>query len=178
MLGMVSQERFDQLAQDDSFIADLHEVTSKFERYKKGETWYKGPKSPVTAYFSMEFGIDVSLPTYSGGLGILSGDHMKTASDLGLPFVAVACSTAWLFNQTINAQGEQIESYLPVNFDDLPISPVLDHAGQELRVWIPMPGRQVALKIWEARVGRVRLILLDTDLPQTPAGSRHHLQAL
>ena len=88
-LGMVSQERLAQAAQDDSYLAALDEVYTRFQKYKKAETWYHGSKKDVVAYFSMEYGMDVSLPIYSGGLGILSGDHMKTSSDMGLPLVGV-----------------------------------------------------------------------------------------
>ncbi len=177
-LRRLAQERVDAALADSTFMFDLSEARAQFENY------LRTPPHPdiattldtnqdLIAYFCAEYGFYESFPIYSGGLGILAGDHCKTASDLGLPFVAVGLLyRVGYFNQTINAQGEQVESYLPVNFDDLPISPVLDHAGQELRVWIPMPGRQVALKIWEARVGRVRLILLDTDLPQNTPQDR------
>ncbi|HRY54435.1 MAG TPA: DUF3417 domain-containing protein, partial [Spirochaetia bacterium] len=108
MLGMVSQERYDELGQDDSYLAALKEVAEKFERYKKGETWYKGPRDGIVAYFSMEYGLDVSLPTYSGGLGILSGDHMKTASDMGLPLVGVGLLyRQGYFKQYLNPDGYQ-----------------------------------------------------------------------
>jgi len=92
-LGMVSQERLAQVAKDDSYLAALKEVYDRFQRYKKGETWYRGSHKDVVAYFSMEYGMDTSLPIYSGGLGILSGDHMKTSSDMGLPLVGVGCCT-------------------------------------------------------------------------------------
>ena len=89
MLGMVSQARFDEAAVDDSFLAALRDVYAKFQAYKDGQSWYKGSYEDSVAYFSMEYGMDSSLPIYSGGLGILSGDHMKTSSDLGLPLVGV-----------------------------------------------------------------------------------------
>jgi len=88
-LGMVSQERLAQAAKDDSYLAALKEVYGRFQQYKKGETWYRGSHKDVVAYFSMEYGMDASLPIYSGGLGILSGDHMKTSSDMGLPLVGI-----------------------------------------------------------------------------------------
>ena len=89
MLGMVPQERYDEAAADDSFLAALRDVYGKFQAYKNGQAWYKGDYKDSVAYFSMEYGMDSSLPIYSGGLGILSGDHMKTSSDLGLPLVGV-----------------------------------------------------------------------------------------
>ncbi len=88
-LGMVSQERLAKVAKDDSYLAALKEVYNNFQNYKKGETWYKGSHKDVVAYFSMEYGMDASLPIYSGGLGILSGDHMKTSSDMALPLVGI-----------------------------------------------------------------------------------------
>ncbi|HNX72872.1 MAG TPA: alpha-glucan family phosphorylase [Spirochaetales bacterium] len=173
MLGMVSQERFDQLAQDDSFIADLHEVTSKFERYKKGETWYKGPKSPVTAYFSMEFGIDVSLPTYSGGLGILSGDHMKTASDLGLPLVGVGLLyRQGYFKQYLNVDGFQQESYPENDWYNMPVRQCVDADGKPIIISVEMAGRLVSAAIWEVKVGRSSLYLLDTNIPENTQEDR------
>ena len=89
MLGMVAQEKLEQAARDDSFLAALAAVWTKFQRYLAAERWYKGPSDAAIAYFSMEYGLDVALPVYSGGLGMLSGDHMKTSSDLGLPLVGV-----------------------------------------------------------------------------------------
>ena len=89
MLGMVAQEKLEQAARDDSFLAALDAVWAKFQRYLGAERWYKGPADAAIAYFSMEYGLDVALPVYSGGLGMLSGDHMKTSSDLGLPLVGV-----------------------------------------------------------------------------------------
>jgi len=167
MLGMVSQERFDQLAQDDSFIADLHEVKSKFERYNKGEAWYKGPRSPVTAYFSMEFGIDVSLPTYSGGLGILSGDHMKTSSDLGLPLVGVGLLyRQGYFKQYLNVDGFQQESYPENDWYNMPVQQCIDAEGKPILVSVDLAGRLVHAAIWEVKVGRSSLYLLDTNIPE------------
>ncbi len=89
MLGMVAQEKLEQAARDDSFLAALDTVCAKFQRYLGAERWYKGPSDASIAYFSMEYGLDVALPVYSGGLGMLSGDHLKTSSDLGLPLVGV-----------------------------------------------------------------------------------------
>ena len=106
MLGMVSQERYEEVAVDDSYLAALKDVYDKFQEYKKRQTWYKGGYEDSVAYFSMEYGMDVSLPIYSGGLGILSGDHMKTSSDLGLPLVGVGLLyRQGYFRQYLNADG-------------------------------------------------------------------------
>ncbi|MFW5994840.1 MAG: DUF3417 domain-containing protein, partial [Spirochaetia bacterium] len=88
-LSMAPQERFEELAADDSYVSAVARVNDRLQKYKSGETWYKGSHDDVIAYFSMEYGLDLSLPIYSGGLGVLSGDHMKTVSDMGLPLVGV-----------------------------------------------------------------------------------------
>ena len=173
MLGMVSQERFDQLAQDDSFIASVNDVKTRFERYKKGEAWYKGPKKPVTAYFSMEFGIDVSLPTYSGGLGILSGDHMKTSSDLGLPLVGVGLLyRQGYFKQYLNADGFQQESYPENDWYNMPVEQCADPDGKPILISVDLAGRLVHAAVWEVKVGRSSLFLLDTNIPENAPEDR------
>ncbi|MFA6366578.1 MAG: alpha-glucan family phosphorylase [Candidatus Hydrogenedentales bacterium] len=173
MLGMVSQERFDQLAQDDSFIASLNDVKNRFERYKKGDTWHKGPKTPVTAYFSMEFGIDVSLPTYSGGLGILSGDHMKTSSDLGLPLVGVGLLyRQGYFKQYLNADGFQQESYPENDWYNMPVQQCSDADGKPILISVELAGKLVYAAIWEVKVGRASLYLLDTNIPENSPEDR------
>ena len=105
-LGMVSQKQLEKTAKDDSYLAAMRDVYDRFLRYKKGETWYRGSKKDVVAYFSMEYGMDTSLPIYSGGLGILSGDHMKTSSDMGLPLVGIGLLYRQVyFVQKLNADG-------------------------------------------------------------------------
>lgn len=171
-LRRVAQEKVEAALADPTYMFDLEETRAQFERYLRDPPHpeiaaHLDPQHDLIAYFCAEYGFHESFPIYSGGLGILAGDHCKAASDLGLPFVAVGLLyRVGYFNQTIDAQGHQVESYVPVNFDDLPISPILDEAGQERIFWLPMPGRQVAVKLWEAKVGRSRLILLDTDLLQ------------
>ncbi len=173
MLGMISQERFDQLAQDDSFIAALQDVKASLERYKKGEAWYKGPKGPKTAYFSMEFGIDVSLPTYSGGLGILSGDHMKTSSDLGLPLVGVGLLyRQGYFKQYLNADGFQQESYPENDWYNMPVEQCADAEGKPIHITVDLTGRQVRAAIWEVKVGRSSLYLLDSNITENSPEDR------
>ncbi|MEI6874413.1 MAG: DUF3417 domain-containing protein [Spirochaetota bacterium] len=131
MLGMVPQERYDEMAKDDSFLAALKEVVAKFERYKKGEPWYRGTMKEVIAYFSMEYGIDVSLPIYSGGLGILSGDHLKASSDMGLPLVAVGLLyRQGYFKQYLNPDGFQQELYPENDWYNMPVHRCLDAKGE------------------------------------------------
>jgi starch phosphorylase len=167
MLGMVSQARYDQVAQDDSFLAALAEVSGKFERYKAGETWYKGSHKDRVAYFSMEYGLDVSLPVYSGGLGILSGDHMKTASDMGLPLVGVGLLyRQGYFKQYLNPDGFQQESYPENDWYNMPVHLCLGADGAPVKIAVDMAGRVVAAQIWEVKVGRSSLYLLDTNIEE------------
>jgi starch phosphorylase len=173
MLGMVSQERYDQMAADDSFLAALKEVYEKFQAYRDGDTWYSGPRDRVVAYFSMEYGMDVSLPIYSGGLGILSGDHMKTASDLGLPLVGVGLLyRQGYFKQYLSADGFQQESYPENDWYNMPVRRCLDAKGDPVRVAVEIGPQTVLAQIWEARVGRASLYLLDTNIEENPPEAR------
>ncbi len=173
MLGMVSQERYDELAKDDSFLAALKEVVDKFERYKHGDTWYKGPREDLVAYFSMEYGLDVSLPIYSGGLGILSGDHMKTASDMGLPLVGVGLLyRQGYFRQNLNQDGYQQESYPENDWYNMPVYRCLDAEGKPVLISVEMSGRTIAAAIWEVKVGRTPLYLLDTNIDENSPEDR------
>jgi len=131
MLGLVSQKRLDEAAADDSFLAALSIVHAKFKRYLAAERWYKGPTDAAIAYFSMEYGIDVSLPVYSGGLGVLSGDHLKSASDLGLPLVGVGLLyRQGYFQQYLNADGFQQESYPENDWYNMPVSALPGREGR------------------------------------------------
>jgi starch phosphorylase len=171
MLGMVSQERLDQVANDDAFLAHLERVWADFDRYMTWpHTWYRKllpePPRPLVAYFSMEFGLAEALPIYSGGLGILAGDHLKSASDLGVDLVGIGLLyQEGYFRQRLNPDGWQ-EEYYPVNdFAIMPVVPLEDSNGEPLAVTILLPGRQVTVRIWRVNVGRVALLLLDTNVP-------------
>jgi len=165
MLGMVSQDRLEKMATDDSYLAALKEVYDKFLRYKEGDTWYKGAHQDMVAYFSMEYGMDVSLPIYSGGLGILSGDHMKTSSDLGLPLVGVGLLyRQGYFKQELNADGYQQEAYPENDWYNMPVERKLAPDGTALTIAIDLAGRRTLAQIWEVRVGRSSLFLLDTNI--------------
>lgn len=173
MLGMVSQERYDEAAKDDSYLAALKAVTDKFERYKRGETWYKGSYEDKVAYFSMEYGLDVSLPVYSGGLGILSGDHMKTSSDMGLPLVGVGLLyRQGYFRQYLNPDGFQQESYPENDWYNMPVHRCLDAKGEPVRIAVDMAGRLISAQIWEVKVGRSSLYLLDTNIDENSPDDR------
>ncbi|MDR1239612.1 MAG: alpha-glucan family phosphorylase [Treponema sp.] len=178
-LGMVSQERLAEAAADDSYLAALKEVYDRFERYKKGETWYKGSRKDVVAYFSMEYGMDVSLPIYSGGLGILSGDHMKTASDMGLPLVGIGLLyRQGYFMQYLNADGFQQESYPENDWYNMPVELKTGKDGNPVKISVDLAGRQAAAQIWEVKVGRSSLYLLDTNINENAPDIRNVTAAL
>ena len=127
----------------------------------------------LVAYFCAEFGFHESLPIYSGGLGILAGDHCKAASDMRLPFVGVGLLyRQGYFFQTVDSEGQQHAAYSDSDFDELPIQPVRDANGAEPLVEVELPGRTVKVKLWQTRVGHVTLYLLDTDIPANGAHDR------
>jgi glycogen phosphorylase len=135
------------------------------------DTWYHTTGTPadrpLVAYFSAEYGLTECLRTYSGGLGVLAGDHLKSASDLGVPLVALGLLyREGYFNQALDPAGRQRESYPAADFDDLPLRPVTGPEGELLRIAVPFPGRPVVVRVWRADVGRVPLFLLDADLPE------------
>ncbi|HRY56183.1 MAG TPA: alpha-glucan family phosphorylase, partial [Spirochaetia bacterium] len=157
----------------------LDEVAAAFGRYKKGETWHKGKGKEMIAYFSMEYGLDVSLPIYSGGLGILSGDHMKTSSDIGLPLVGVGLLyRQGYFQQYLNADGFQQESYPENDWYNMPVHRCFDAAGKPVLISVDMAGRTVAAQIWEVKVGRSSLFLLDTNIEENGPEDRTITAAL
>ncbi len=172
MLGSIKQELLDEAAKDEAFLAHLERIYQKNERYLKAEgTWYKRqarrPQNELIAYFSAEYGLTECLPIYSGGLGILSGDHVKAASDLGLPFVAVGIAyQQGYFRQYLNPDGWQQERY-PINdFYNMPMTLVRKENGEPLIVTVDLPGRPVNIQVWKVQVGRVPLYLMDTNIPQ------------
>ena len=178
-LGMVSQERFAQTAKDDSYMAALNEVYNRFLKYKKGETWYRGSRKDVVAYFSMEYGMDVSLPIYSGGLGILSGDHMKTSSDMGLPLVGIGLLyRQGYFKQVLNADGFQQESYPENDWYNMPVERKTDREGVPLKISVDLAGQIAVAQIWEVKVGRGSLYLLDTNIEENGGDIRNITAAL
>ncbi|MDR2784723.1 MAG: alpha-glucan family phosphorylase, partial [Treponema sp.] len=178
-LGMVSQERLAEAAKDDSYLAALKEVYDGFLRYKKGETWYRGTKREVVAYFSMEYGMDVSLPIYSGGLGMLSGDHMKTSSDMGLPLVGIGLLyRQGYFKQVLNADGFQQESYPENDWYNMPVELKTGKNGVPVKITVDLAGRQASAQIWEVKVGRGSLYLLDTNIEENSQDFRNITSAL
>ncbi len=171
-LRRVSQDKLERAAADRIYVEDYNRVLSVYDTYN-AETITAGagellnPSEDLVAYFCAEFGFHESFPIYSGGLGILAGDYCKAASDLGLPFVAVGLLyRQGYFTQTIDGQGVQVAHYTPTNFADLPVSPALNNNGHELHVKVQVADREVSLKVWEAKAGRITLYLLDSDLPE------------
>jgi glycogen phosphorylase len=171
LLTSTSQTRFEELAADDGFQAHLERVVEAFDHYMADTTWF-GQTYPTEAdariaYFSAEFGIHESVPVYSGGLGVLAGDHLKSASDLGLPLVGVSLMyREGYFRQYLNVDGWQQERYPENDFFTLPLVAELDATGKPIVVSVSLPGREVALRVWHIQVGRVPLYLLDTNIPQ------------
>jgi glycogen phosphorylase len=160
-----------RLLEDEKFQAEYHDVLADFDRYMADGSghWFQrkyGDKvhGPI-AYFCAEYGIHESLGIYSGGLGVLAGDHMKSASDMALPFVGVGLLyRKGYFRQTIDADGHQEHAYPDYDLSRLPLSRVQDAEGMPLNVELQLPGRRVAIAVWLAQVGRVPVLLLDTDV--------------
>ncbi len=179
-LRRLSQQRLDEASEDRVFLEDYHRVLSVFDSYfhtPRNEADVKAnivPDKDLVAYFCAEFGFHESLPIYSGGLGILAGDHCKAASDLGMPFVAVGLLyRQGYFSQTIDNHGNQIAHNVRTNFEDLPVTPALaPNDLKELHINVDIAGRNVEVKVWQARAGLIKLYLLDTDLPQNTDDDR------
>ncbi|MDP1653899.1 MAG: alpha-glucan family phosphorylase [Rhodocyclaceae bacterium] len=175
-LKRVDQHRLDEAAEDPVFLGALAQVLSAYDTYHDSPRREHGPNLPeggLVAYFCAEFGFHESLPIYSGGLGILAGDHCKTASDMNLPFVGVGLLyRQGYFLQSIDGEGRQHALYKDADFEDLPVAPVKRGDGSELQVGVRLPGRDVHVKVWSARVGQITLYLLDTDLEENSPHDR------
>lgn len=171
LLGKISQERMIEVSNDDGFLAHLARVEEQFKNYIKEKSWYqknyKETGLPYIAYFSAEFGLTECLQIYSGGLGVLSGDHLKSASDLGVPLVGVGlCYLEGYFQQYLSSDGWQQERYEMTDFYNQPMTLVLNDENQPLKVDLDFPGRKVFIQIWKIEVGRVPLYLLDTNVDE------------
>ncbi len=177
-LKRIDESRLEEAAKDYVFLDNYNRVLSSFDTYmseslerNEGLNFKDGD---LVAYFCAEFGFHESFPIYSGGLGILAGDHCKTASDLRLPFVAVGLLyRQGYFSQRIDGDGGQVATYSDSNFDDLPVRPALRPDGSEVHVQIEFPGRMVEAKVWQAWVGHITLYLLDTNLSVNTEADRH-----
>ena len=177
-LKLVSQDKLEEIATDEEFLKQYDEVVKNFNSYMRAkDTWfsknYPNNADDLIAYFSAEYGIDEIIPIYSGGLGILSGDHLKSASDLGLPFVAVGLLYKnGYFNQKIDGYGTQKTEYTNIDLGNLPILPVKDEKGEDLIIDVDFPDRKLYLKIWKIIVGRISLYLMDSDIDKNIAEDR------
>ena len=171
-LRLVDQEKLERASTDPEILRNYRVNVDNFESYMKSRTtWfskqYPENKDDVIAYFSAEYGLDETLPIYAGGLGILSADHLKSASDLGIPIVAIGLLYKnGYFNQKINRNGEQVSEYYNVEMDNLPIKPLKDENGEDVIVNIKLQKDKLYIKVWKICVGRVNLYLLDTDIPE------------
>ncbi len=171
VLGSLAADRIRELERDKAFLAHLERVRGDLERYLAMPAWFESENEnlgkTLIGYFSLEFGLHESLPLYSGGLGILAGDHLKSASDLGLPLVGVGLAYQYgYFRQYLNHDGWQMEEY-PVNdFYNMSMQLERDPEGKPWVIEVHYPGRTVRARIWRVQVGRNPLLLLDTNLPE------------
>ena len=177
-LKIVDQRKLERASENYDFLRKYDKMIEDFDDYMESKnTWFK-KKYPdndkdLIAYFSAEYGLDEILPIYSGGLGILSGDHLKSASDLGLPFVAVGLLYKnGYFHQVINQDGSQSSEYKNIDLYSLPIFPVKTENGDDLITYVRFGKKKVYLKVWKIAVGRVNLYLLDTDIPENDETTR------
>jgi glycogen phosphorylase len=192
MLRQAHRKRLTVASKDKRYLALYDRVIANFDAYlsakgngKREKTWFEkydkawDPKDGPVAYFSFEFGLHETLPMYAGGLGILAGDHLKEASDMGLPLVGVGfLYLQGYFRQRITEDGWQEAQYDTIDFEQLPLTPVHDAAGDPLVIAVELPNRPVYLHVWKAQVGRVPLHLLDSDLPENNAADRSLTQRL
>ena len=177
LLGEVPSARWSELAADEDFVGHLNWIATGLQEYLTGDSWYQslGADAPASiAYFSPEFGITEVLPQYSGGLGILAGDHLKSASDLGVPIVGVGLFyRAGYFRQSLSADGWQQETYPVLDPDGLPLSLLRELDGSPVVVEVGLPGgRTLKAHVWRADVGRVPLLMLDSDVEDNDPAER------
>ena len=171
LLGMISQDRLERLAQDDGYIAQLERVYSHLNEYLNSQTWFSKnhfeESRPLFSYFSMEYGLTECLPIYGGGMGILAGDHLKSVSELGLPMVGIGLLyQQGYFQQYLNKDGWQQEFYPNNDFYNLPLELIEDENGGPLKISLDFPGRKVMAQIWRVKIGRVSLYLMDSNVSE------------
>lgn len=176
LLGALPQKVMQEAAQDDGYLAHLQRVYAQFREHMDQPGWfsetYPDDKTRI-AYFSAEFGIHESLPIYSGGLGVLAGDHLKSASELALPLTGVGLLYRnGYFEQYLSADGWQQERYPELDFYQLAIEPQKHADGTDIHVRVDLPDSTVFIRVWKASVGRIPLVLLDTNLPENSPADR------
>ena len=177
LLGRISQTRLEEVSNDDGFLSHMNRVYVQLNVYLEETTWYQknapDAQEAQIAYFSAEYGLSECLQIYSGGLGVLSGDHLKSASDLGIPLVAVGlCYKEGYFQQYLTTDGWQQEKYDINDFYNQPMSLVTDEEGEPVKIELDFPGRKVSFQIWKIQVGRIELFLLDTNVPENTSEDR------
>ena len=178
-LKRVSQERLEKAAKDDKFVKEYNKIVRNFDDYMTSkDTWfnknYPNSRDDLIAYFSAEYGLDETIPIYSGGLGILSGDHLKSASDLGIPLVGVGLLYKnGYFTQKIEGYGTQVSEYRDIDIENLPINPVKNEKGEDLIIYVKYLKKKLYLKVWQIKVGRVTLYLLDSDIDENEDEDRN-----
>jgi len=179
MLINVERRQWEYLVESDTFLDAYAALMQDFRDYMSGaaRSWfwlnYPAHDSGPIAYLSMEYGVHQSLAIYSGGLGILSGDHLKSASDLAVPMVAVGLLyRSGYFQQTVDPDGHQQHTYPEYDFSRLPVRPVASPTGRDVVVSVPLGDREVKVKVWVAQVGRVPLLLLDSDIGDNDPADR------
>ena len=178
-LQKVDSSRLEALSKDQDFLDMYDNVVTRFDEYMSNtDTWfsntYPDKKEHMIAYFSAEYGLNETLPIYSGGLGVLSGDHCKSASDLGIPFTGIGLFyRQGYFNQQISSEGIQQTSFSTLNISEMPVSQVVDEKGNPLLINVDFPGRTVYAAIWQIKVGKINLYLLDSDVPANIENDRH-----
>ena len=182
LLGEVDSARLDELAQDHGFTERLDHLSAELNEYLTKPLWYQQWQSQADSvlpngigYFSMEFGVAEVLPIYSGGLGILAGDHLKAASDLGLPLIGVGLNyRSGYFRQSLTIDGWQHENYPGLDPQGLPLRLLAHPGGEPVVIELAMPeSRTLRARVWIARVGRIPLLLLDSDIPENDHDMRH-----
>ena len=183
VIGSVSQARLEDLAQNEGFVYQLKQAAEKMKESLDAPSWYDRiyakTSKPTIAYFSAEFGIHECLPIYSGGLGILAGDHLKSASDLGVPLIGVGLMyQKGYFRQYLNTDGWQQEHYIDNDFHNMPVELMRKKSKRPVTISISFPGRNVTAQIWRAKVGRISLYLLDTNIPKNSPEDRVITQSL
>lgn len=183
VLGSIDHSKLKKASGNKAYLTRLKRVYKRLEDYQRGKGWFDAahPRQGGlrVAYFSMEFGLSAALPVYSGGLGVLAGDHLKAASDLGLPLTGIGLLyRKGYMTQRLNRDGWQIEEYPDNDWYNMPVEIVLDAQGRPVRVAVEIEDETVAVQVWRAKVGRVDLFLLDTNLPENSERSRQITDSL
>ncbi len=171
MLCNISQDKLEKAANDENYVKQVETVYASYKKYIEGGTWFQEQygerKQPAVAYFSCEYGIHESLPIYSGGLGILAGDHLKSASDLGVPLVAIGLLyKQGYFRQGLDSDGQQQEFFVENDWFSMPVHLEKDKDGKPILLSMNIGTDEVFFQVWMVQVGRISLYLLDTNIPQ------------